>query len=945
MSVIQYAVEIESSDPAYTYRWITNRPGYTGSPTYPTWENGSDNVYAWSEGIITKDGIGTSTRSTDITLTGGYSTASSLSIVISNTTKIWKTFETVGVSFINRAIRMYTVIDDVFYATWQDVITDTPRTETTMTFICNSGFKSVHSSIPPDSLSLTNYEDAPESYQNESVPVVIGDVPYAALRLTEGNLEYQDLFETYRGDISKVCSGSKLSYAIFNGQEIKLNLLLPGGIDIEEDQFAGLYLFRIGDNKGIRILSNSAKQNNSYLGGIVSVVLSEVFSEGDSKIPRIDVDTQYLYDRPYYSGYATSETWWFKIAKLDIKALLSSGEVYDIVTDSSGLPNLFYYSQDNEQYYPINYVTIDYDEGSSTEAASVTFNEGTISESGEFETLFPVVPSITTMYSGSTDGVFSIDSALDTSVLTDKDRTTYLQYSVKSNVLDSVYIEFEVDAHQIISDEVSNIFFGADFTTSDLTPNPEFGIVFESSVVLTDIYGNTIELSEEPEDTTYPKTFNFNSSIPFLLTPNFLPNEYYVGGGDNDEVSFWGDAKFSLCKLTDEAKDYIKNDIASSNIRIRYTIRRDYVSAAFPLSTGFTVKVKQFGFIGYENVNIEGNVFVRASGELDPDNNNANTVYKAFRLMLEEYDGINLSDIDYDNLPTVRDSGWHVGRQIVDKKNSFEYLKELASHSFVSIYRTREGILKLTAWREKDTADYTHDETVIIRDSIKNFVKTSINKIYNNFKIEYSYNPGNGKYDRMFTIDKVNKPAFPDITEDWSSYFSGLENGSYATSKYMWELCNESYEFVATISSLMPNNISKLPWYIDTRIFDAAASTGYGIDSSAFKYLENCVLWVTKQKYTVSYEIPINSTNINIELLDRIDFSDSIYTDSEIYTGWVTNIAIKTKENTIGLQLMLDPKDGDIIANLIEERGTPLNDDALIEESGSLPDTIEEQGV
>ena len=139
-----------------------------------------------------------------------------------------------------------------------------------------------------------------------------------------------------------------------------------------------------------------------------------------------------------------------------------------------------------------------------------------------------------------------------------------------------------------------------------------------------------------------------------------------------------------------------------------------------------------------------------------------NNVYRAFQHILENYDGLSTTDIDYGNLATERNI-WKCGRQLTEKKKSNEYLKELAKHSFVGIYPTRKGLRGLKAWYEDRTSVETHDESDIIE--ILSFKKSPISKVYNDFKINYDWSPGAEKYNKSVFITHIDESSFPEIYE------------------------------------------------------------------------------------------------------------------------------------------------------------------------------------
>ena len=124
MSTIHYAVEITTdttgTDVTYglvagVFRFITDRPGYAGTPTYPTWEDTTNNTNVWYEGWLLKDGLSSPSRRVDISQTGDYGTNSGFNFTIRNDTKFWEFIQTNDIWLTNRSVKFYVIIDNVFY--------------------------------------------------------------------------------------------------------------------------------------------------------------------------------------------------------------------------------------------------------------------------------------------------------------------------------------------------------------------------------------------------------------------------------------------------------------------------------------------------------------------------------------------------------------------------------------------------------------------------------------------------------------------------------------------------------------------------------------------------------------------------------------------------------------------------------------------------------------
>lgn len=166
-------------------------------------------------------------------------------------------------------------------------------------------------------------------------------------------------------------------------------------------------------------------------------------------------------------------------------------------------------------------------------------------------------------------------------------------------------------------------------------------------------------------------------------------------------------------------------------------------------------------------------------------------IYNIIRHILETYDGISSDDIDYTNMATTR-AGWKAGRQITEQKSSAEYLDELAQQSFLSIYPTRKGKRGVKAWREDTTVISTHGDApaeynYIMMDIntgkplIYKFERDSLSRIYNEFKLNYDWNPGSGRYNKSIYITKSDEESFPEVYECTGSDTSKDWEDAYVT--------------------------------------------------------------------------------------------------------------------------------------------------------------------
>jgi hypothetical protein len=188
------------------------------------------------------------------------------------------------------------------------------------------------------------------------------------------------------------------------------------------------------------------------------------------------------------------------------------------------------------------------------------------------------------------------------------------------------------------------------------------------------------------------------------------------------------------------------------------------------------------------------------------------------------------------------------------------------------------------------------------------------------------------------------------IKRVWTTFVGGLsfeitkEESAYQIAKTLWNRCRESYLYTGKLQHA-PESISTLKWYVDEKNFKNTIS-----QNGALCYLRNLIDWTTLPKAQVGFTIPINGNlkflavnrepgrNIQLELLDKVIFKDTIFTKGEERIGWITKIEPDLKKGEIKIELILEPDD---YSDVIIERGIPENDDMpWIYESGDRDDQI-----
>ena len=1058
MSIINYAIEINTgvavnipqlghTSDGYI-RLITGRPGYNGTPTYPTWEDTTNNTSVWYEGIIAKDGVSSPVKMIDIRDGGNYATSSGMTIKLSNFSKLWDYLGNNDIYLENRVVKMYVVIDNVFYSAWFGVVSNVSYSDVLFIISCDSNYRKIHKTLPPNSVNKALY---PNSSIDDEIPVVVGNVPYA--KIVHTGYDNTRIVADY--DISN----NPIFRCSFNWYEPFQYITL---LTLKKS-----YLLNELEGKFIRVISGDGAEVNRMIkisssdpstagsaAGIIPYYETKVYIDESFDATQSAVNNHsYSWSNPTTVG----EIWWFEILDAKTEFIVSNNPVDEISKDAHGQTILNYYNDDTAKMYDAHGLItaigtnkgrdsielIKTDENKAGDLTNVVYYGAyvdAVADAGD---------TISDIYKPFNPLIIGNDANM-----TDIDRSTESDNLLSSAILinfadhpDTPYrytdIVFDVDLSGFDLRDAENVCIGIDLETvvvphaSSVTP---FDVGFGFDFRLIDSYGRVLVLTDdmgvnytyEQQCAAYPT----NTTLDF----NFLPNDYYKLGDDNGESSLFG--------LSDNDENQVRNYMFLPDDLVDMIVKNNIskVRLTLNISSYFycyidSIKVKQIGVFSYQSTETDKEkLFLKVTGgEKYDSSTDTSNCYDALRHILENYDGISASDIDYDNLPAERGStsGWSIGRQITSGKNSLDYLVDLCKFFFIGIFVDRSGTLNATAFKEKSVSAYDFDESNIIRDSIGNLKKVSIIKVYNEFILKWGYNQGSGKYDKMISINDVeSETVFPGylvddtgaaasevttpnvvscdyynsgygnivfdasiastlyvgdsitiyltsggvITSDviyfatitkvdddtiyfdtplqqtttaayqlgitnikvyshtsgsnsplWMALVGGVK--SYSMASALWSACRASYEKTNVVKAY-PS--LEADWFIDDELFYNLNEMLY--DTSPILFLQNFIDWVSIQKDSILFSVPINSSTIAINILDYVSFTDPIITLDISRYGWITKSKINTKKNVVEFELLLKPGTYSEMGDIIET-GSASDE---VEESGSQPDEIVE---
>ena len=920
----------------------------------------------WYEDFILDKGIGNLSRKIDISKTGDYGTLSGVKFTTENAGKVWSYMETNSIFVANKSVKVYAIINNVFYQIWDGVAKNNPRSETGFSFDCADSFRKIHKDLPPKVITSTEFEDAPSDFYGDAIPIAVGDVPHNQVKNVSIKSDITDAspISAYWSESS---DGFNYPWVDSNSPTLLFHPFVDGmlGTDINWDTLD------VSDGKYYLQFIKGNSDNFNPKEHLMKILYVQGFIGTEAPVMQLEAplgdlvysdfkngDYRYLKaDSEAGAPTVNADSWWCKIVKIDFNYLVSNDDITSYY-QSDNFPVLETWNKENASYKSINFLVKDafIDDGGDISYPSVEIATKDISDDGILRYFHPIYLESTDIKPWVDGGrINNYAAAGDSANITDKSRDTYYTISLTGcqytrgrmpNYTGATF-DFSIgDSFENVNIEELYCSFDLSWVANDVSVPLVYKdfvkpIYLKYKISGLDLFGNEVGsdmwvslLKDIPSGTASADEI-------------FLPDMYYGYQGETgsftSQFGEWADIDGvgqpyqEAIELNASFVELIKNG-AIKTLRIGIALQKKDQPYS-PFNYSYDIQFRQIGVVALSEVEALGdNIYTAVKGE-QTNANETNNVYRAFQLMMETYDGIGSYAIDYGNLAAFR-GDWYVGRQLTERKNSFDYIKELCQQSFVGLAPTRKGHRKLTAWLENTTSTATHDADVIIDGSIKGFKLTPIQNLYNSFDIKYAWNPASKEYDRSFFIHNVDRDVGDfSRTDDIGGY--GIESTNPSGDVY-WLACQDSYTQVEA-EQKAPANLSELDWFIDGELL-TTGTIPTGTDSSAWKYLTNFVEWTTHQKKTVAYKIPLTVANLQLELLDRITFNDVIYTNSTDEGGWITKIKVDPKKNEIEITLTLEPVSV-YDTGLIVERGALTGDDTITERgaiTGAGDDTITE---
>ena len=763
----------DSVEGKYFFRWVTGRPGYgPGHP--PLGEVDSNSL--WAEGIITSlKGISPIIRMIDIIVHGNYGSLSGASFKIKNTPiagkSFWKYVEDNSYYLINRKVKIYVVLDDYFYQVWGGVVSSTGYNETVYSIECEDDFKNLHKALPPTELNSSSFPNIDPEYIGDKIPVTIGNVLRSKLMNITGKSEAITLGANDYWDI-KVTSATAVD--VDSTDRIRLEIKTPNGnFPVNHFRDTGEYYLRVlkgGTLQSIRVIDSEATTGAAG-SETTKIILAKMFKD-------LDFAT-FNSDHVYGSDPVTNDCYFFEIIKMDVYYLTSDKAINGYLLDSLNRYELTRWDSDKKDYTPIPELGLEYDTTETNKSLHprVLLNNTDLNISGDLTRIRPISPTSIVLLSKTLEKTLGVPWVPTTDdfpaatnscpLLFDKDNTTNYkiqEYTVASQG-HSAIIQFLLTMDtDVILDGLDELFIGWDarLGTSGIFNNyiRHYWTLEVYDPYVDKFFVNANGKQQYPGDASGTGGITGGVNDVYLLADDYYINDTGIESAFGKRMN--GVIISDLLKLDSNIIGDFNNAIVGKAFRItlEYYCWNE-IGTPSPTNYLETVQLNEIGFYGTQKINlIKDDIFVKIQGE-KYGTAETNTVYNGFRHILENYDGISSANIDYGNLATTRDTQYQIGRQITDRQPSSKYLKELAQHSYVGIFPTRDGKRGLKSFWDDMTPTVIFNEDNITKDQIVSYKKSSFTKMYNDFSIKYDWNPGLGKFNGIYFITNVDQSSFP----------------------------------------------------------------------------------------------------------------------------------------------------------------------------------------
>jgi len=742
------------------FRWVTERPDYDGSIVVPTGELPTANATKWGEGMITSRGdLGAPVRLINVNIAGNYGSLSGFQFSVDNVRieggafdgeLFFDVLEDNSMFLLNRKVRFYIIIDNAFFNVWSGIVSKLEHDETRFSVTCEDDFKNVHKTLPPQIANEKLFPKILSKSVSKPIPVSFGFNNHAKLL---------NIFQ--ENDTIGILTGAdgvqyRLAPIQAYDEPTKKVTINTGSKIFVEDELKGLYIRHIidGDGQTVKIISHLASQT-SGTGNTLALILESkltqtpvlrptdetALQDSSTKFSHIEI---FDFESAYIvSNFAIDE---YKNSPEGIQADLSffdnERKEFD---DASEILDLFSETDISLTGFPgISGLTkaIDYD---GNFIKQYTFKAKNVFHLQERR--------------GQSNDVTGDFGPFGTSLPNLFDRSSATKNTITIDNTTAAQQDFHFAIKLVAPDNLKKIKFDKLYVVVD----------FDFTVTGSPIDAPTAKITIRPIDSLDKLRQEPSGGISWQLETNItsgvkilqrmIPPNYFNLPGDNTAFFETNKDAADLTEFWSDSVDFRTFPAVS----VSWSVSPNIVTPP-PLGTfSGTVKfdVFEIAFVVEKIVNIiTQDLFVKVSGEKIGSEDTAN-VHNIFESILKTYDGIAAADIDLSGISVSRKT-WVAGRQLTQRKSSFNYLKQLAQQSFVGIFPSRIGKRALVAFRDTETAsastiEFSHDNGNILKDSISRFELSPINEIYNEFDIKYEFIEAGNRFDKSIFIKNVDE--------------------------------------------------------------------------------------------------------------------------------------------------------------------------------------------
>ncbi len=944
------------------FAWGSGRE-FSGSPTYPTgpWGTQTD----WKFGVLAMQPVVGPYMSARIGPTGGYSSMASLDVQIAQSAFI-EYLRTRGIKLNRKRVWHYVILDGVFTVWFVGVVDNTKYSETGCTLSCIDLFKWIHKDAPRVPFTAAEFPNADKATLGSQIPIPLGYVNEAELIDAGSASAYQLVYRAiFSGPVvveSKVTSGIQVPAPSAN---IAIRLIIGNTVDTPiSTGWVGKTLVATAGNTlkfAREIVSVGAPTNFTYQGAAFkTVVVTVSVPFGDGLGGEVDSIP------PSWQRVAPSAGWAFQVIDYNQTRVSSEEEIKAFVGPL-------------KQYEDTGFI-----EASATQAARYTelpdsarsgaivlapdtggtdLNKSVIRRFVQFSSII-----FRGFYGISPSSITFPDCGLDCSVLHDRLDTKSTALSV-SSITGSLFFEIPLTGIVLADDEDAylcvNAYLGK-ASGGGLSWRTRLTLKMCGAIDVGKLWPNTVPpyippsspYSAEPSITepvndvaeifdsnapAYGKPANGDSTA-FMKT---IPAGYFsdTSGGSGEMVAVRAASMGSSSEVANKVlrvTDAMKGNPSNALFLEVFFVTNSTVPLAntqLALSEICLVVCKKINTnppVLYSSLigQLYGSAWDGRRTASDPVTGIPDIIEHLIRSLdgkPDEVDTDSFDDVSNYYRPTIGPFGWFAGGQMLELKNTADWIDEICKNSMLAMVPGLDGTRRLVAWFDRmqpSLVAITLDASKWVQGSLKEIEQEDAQDVYSEFQLNYDINRAGSGYNKALQINNTDQPTFPLESGPWQEWVVGPFY--YYDALALWTAARAGFLETGTKNRL----VLDLPWLTDQFNGDPWGATVTGLPSTAAAVLLLSLLvrWSAYPKRFAGGRVAITSATTALRLLDTVYFKDAVLTEGKRYYGWVTDL--KVLESEIEVRVLWYPFNSpDEDSFLIQNNGS--NSGYLTLDSGS----------